>query len=131
MAFSLPACQSFVSGQKSFNPEQIKLVKSIGRPILVIQVKKYAEKKPKNKAKLIDFVAVVENYSANQLTLKDFVELSKKVGLDSDWALVMNSIYDSYKDRLMNLTENEKVQKFKSYVLGIVNDAILLAEFQK
>lgn len=117
-----PSCQ--------FTPEQVKIADSIGRPIAVIQVKKYVEKKPSNRAKVVSFISKVETYSKETLELSDFVELTKSVGLDSDWAILIDSIYNSYKGGF-TISNKDKVEKVKTYVLRILKDAVLLAEPQK
>lgn len=117
-----PSCQ--------FTPEQVKMADSIGRPIAVIQVKRYAEKKPYNRVKIISFISKVENYSKETLELSDFVELAKTVKLDPDWAILMDSVYNSYRGGFA-ISNKEKVEKVKTYMLGILKDAILLAEPQK
>jgi hypothetical protein len=122
LLFATPSCQ--------FTPEQAKIADSIGRPIAIIQVKKYVEKKPSNRVKVISFISKVENYSKETLELSDFAELTKSVGLDSDWAILMDSVYNSYKGKF-SIPSKDKVEKVKSYILDILKDAILLAEPQK
>ena len=122
LLFATPACQ--------FTPEQAKMADSIGRPIAIIQLKKYVEKKPSNRAKVVSFISKVENYSKETLELSDFAEITKSAGLDSDWAILIDSIYNSYKDRF-TIPNKDKVEKIKVYVLGILKDAVLLAEPQK
>ena len=117
-----PSCQ--------FTPEQVKIAETIGRPIAVIQVKKYIEKKPTNRVKVISLILAIENYSNATIGLENFIALSKSAGLDSDWAILMDSIYNSYKDKFTT-PNKDSVEKVKNYVLGVLKDAVLLAENQK
>lgn len=116
-----PSCQ--------FTPSQDVAIETIGRPITTIIVKKYIDKKPKNRLGVINLIQLLENYSGKSLDLKDFAELSKSAKLDSDWALLMKSIYDQYKPSIK--VDSNEAEKIKVYILGILNDAVLLAEAQK
>lgn len=122
LLFAFPSCQ--------FTPESSTFVESVGRPIAVIQVKKFIEKKPSNRLKIVDLTLAIEGYSDRDLELKDFIELSKLVKLGSDWAIVMDSIYNSYKDKF-TISDKQKAEKVKSYILWILKDAVLLADPQK
>ena len=122
LLFATPSCQ--------FTPEQAKIAETIGRPIAVIQVKKYIEKKPANRLKVVSLILAIENYSSATIGLENFIALSKSAGLDSDWAILMDSIYNSYKDKF-TIPNKDSVEKVKNYVLGVLKDAVLLAENQK
>lgn len=122
LLMAMPACQ--------LTPEQVKLSDSIGRPIAVLSVKKYIEKKPSNRIKVISFIFDIEKYSKESLELKDFIDMSKSAKLGSDWAIVMDSIYKSYKDRITN-ADKKSIEAVKSYIIDILKDAVLLVEVQK
>lgn len=122
LLFVMPSCQ--------FTPEQAKIAETIGRPIAVIQVKRYIEEKPANRLKVVSLILSIENYSSATIGLENFIALSKSAGLDSDWTILMDSIYNSYKDKF-TIPNKDSVEKVKDYVLGVLKDAVLLAENQK
>lgn len=108
------------------------LVESIGRPVALIQIKKYAEKKPKNKIKLIEFSEQLKSYTSDkEVNLEDFAKLTKKVGLDSDWAIVLDSIYQANKDKFVKFDGADKVKPVALYLSKLIYDALLLVETQK
>lgn len=122
LVLATPSCQ--------FTPEQVKIAETIGRPIAVVQVKRYIEKKPANRLKVVSLILAIENYSSATIGLENFIALSKYAGLDSDWTILMDSIYNSYKDKFA-IPNKDSVEKVKNYVLGVLKDAVLLAENQK
>lgn len=120
----VPSCTTFTANAE--------LVETVGRPVALIQIKKYAEKKPKNKIKLIEFSEHLKDYTSDkELSIQDFAKLTKKVGLDSDWAIVLDSIYQTNKNKFDKFKGVEKVKPVALYLAKLIDDALLLVEAQK
>ncbi len=114
-------------GTVSCETASLQELKPLVLPATVLVLKKPIEKDPSKADKFLkiaDRLDTLVDVTEKELTLDDFLKVSKDLGVDKEWAVLASSVYDIYKPKVdtQNLSAAKAaVKEFAKVIRDAVN----------